>query len=113
MIATRSSRYVFPSSPARRKNLLTPSLVLQGLPDPQVSSQCFHLARKDRHRLWALLFYTCGYDRRIFPSERQRIDIAGCYLLLAYTGARPSEIVDGEKNIPTDGCWDELFGNQA
>ncbi|KAH8119865.1 hypothetical protein DFH11DRAFT_1721770 [Phellopilus nigrolimitatus] len=63
--------------------------------------------------LLALLTFNFAYDHRVFPSERQRLDVAGCYLILAYTGCRPAEVVDGEKSIPMDGCWDELFGDQT
>jgi hypothetical protein len=41
---------------------------------------------------------------------RRRLDLAACCLILAHTGCRPAEIVDGEKAIPSDGCWEELFG---
>ncbi|CAA7258612.1 unnamed protein product [Cyclocybe aegerita] len=47
-------------------------------------------------------------------SERQRLDLARCYLILAYKGCWLAEIVDGETPLPTnDVCWDELFGSQA
>jgi hypothetical protein len=67
------------------------------------------------NRLLALLSFNLNlaYDHRIFPSERQRLDVAGCYLILAFMGCRPAEVVDGEKNIPSDGCRNELFGFQA
>lgn len=32
------------------------------------------------------------------------------YLSLAYTGARPAEIVDNEKRMPKDGSLEEVFG---
>jgi len=68
----------------------------------------------DSGDLLALLSFNFAYDHRIFPNERQRLDVAACYLILAYTGCGPAEIVDGEKPIPTkDLCWDELFGSQA
>jgi len=67
----------------------------------------------DSGDLLALLSFNFTCDHRIFPSERQRLDVAACYLILAYTGCRPAEVVDGEKNIPSDGYWDELFGSQA
>ncbi len=64
--------------------------------------------------LLALLSFNYAYDRCIFPGKRQRLDLAGCYLILAYTGCRPAEIVDGEKPLPTNNvCWDELFGSHA
>ncbi|KAF8661375.1 hypothetical protein AX16_001468 [Volvariella volvacea WC 439] len=67
----------------------------------------------DSGDLLALLSFNVAYDRRILPSERRRLDLAACYLILAYTGCRPAEIVDGEKAIPSDGCWDELFGTPS
>ncbi|CAH0019228.1 unnamed protein product [Clonostachys rhizophaga] len=45
---------------------------------------------------------------------RQRINLPGIYLFLSYTGARPAEIVDNEKQKPKDGSheefWDERGG---
>jgi hypothetical protein len=58
----------------------------------------------DSGDLLALLLFNVAYDLCIFPSERRRLDLAACYLILAYTGCRPAEIVDGEKAIPSDGC---------
>jgi len=52
-----------------------------------------------------------AYHYRIFPSERQRLDVAACYLVLAYTGYRPAEVVDGEKSVPTDGNYERLSGS--
>ncbi|KAK3186299.1 hypothetical protein K4F52_004837 [Lecanicillium sp. MT-2017a] len=54
--------------------------------------------------------FNVAYDESIFPTERHRIQLMGCYLLLAFTGARPAEIVDNEKRKPKDGCWKELYG---
>ncbi|KAG8852526.1 hypothetical protein FRB96_008621 [Tulasnella sp. 330] len=67
----------------------------------------------DSGDLLALLSFNWGYDHRRLPSERQRLDIAACYLILASTGCRPAEIVDGEKSKPLDGSFDELFGPHA
>jgi hypothetical protein len=67
----------------------------------------------DSSDLLALLSFNVAYDFRVFPSERQRLNLAGCYLVLAYTGCRPAEVVDGDKNIPLDGSWEEIFGSQA
>jgi hypothetical protein len=65
----------------------------------------------DSGDLLALLSFNIAYDHRIFPSERQRLDVAACYLVLAYTGCRPAEVVDSEKSIPTDGSYERLFGS--
>jgi len=64
----------------------------------------------DSSDLLALLSFNLAYDHRIFPSERQRLDVTTCYLILAYTGCRPAEVVDGEKSKPLDGSWEELVG---
>ena len=47
--------------------------------------------------LLVLQTFNIAYDEGIFPTERQRIQLMGCYLLLAFTGARLAEIVDNEK----------------
>ncbi|KAG6829646.1 hypothetical protein H0H87_010611 [Tephrocybe sp. NHM501043] len=64
----------------------------------------------DSDDLLALLSFNIAYDSHALPSERQRLDVAACYLLLAYTGCRPAELVDGEKKKPKDGTFEELFG---
>lgn len=38
-----------------------------------------------------------AYDALIFPGERHRIELACCYQLLCYTGARSAELVHGER----------------
>ncbi|RYP47628.1 hypothetical protein DL768_006344 [Monosporascus sp. mg162] len=53
------------------------------------------------------------YDTCLFPSERQRIQLWSCYLLLSYTGARPVELVNGERRDPKDGSRKELFYPKA
>lgn len=63
--------------------------------------------------LLALLTFNIAYDDGIFPLERHRIGLAGIYLGLAYTGARPAEFVDGEKKKPKDGTYEELFGTKG
>ena len=57
----------------------------------------------DSSDLLVLLSFNIAYDSRVFPSERQRLNLAGCYLVLAYTGCRPAEVVNGDKNMPLDG----------
>jgi hypothetical protein len=63
--------------------------------------------------LRVILMYNMAYDTTIFPGERHRIQLAGCYQLLCYTGARPAELVDGERKEPKDGSIQELFGRKA
>ncbi|KAN0087177.1 hypothetical protein V8E54_000865 [Elaphomyces granulatus] len=47
---------------------------------------------------------------RAKTDHRHRIQLSGCYLILACTGARPAEVVDNEKKKCKDGCLEELFG---
>ncbi|EXL40377.1 hypothetical protein FOCG_17143 [Fusarium oxysporum f. sp. radicis-lycopersici 26381] len=63
--------------------------------------------------LRVILTFNIAYDTTIFPGERHRINLAGCYQLLCYTGARPAELVDGERQKPKDGSIQELFGQNA
>ncbi|CAG9949488.1 unnamed protein product [Clonostachys rosea f. rosea IK726] len=62
--------------------------------------------------LRVILTFNIAYDTSIFPGERHRIHLAGCYQLLCYTGARPAELVDGERKKPKDGSIEKLFGSQ-
>ncbi|KAF3763515.1 hypothetical protein M406DRAFT_261587 [Cryphonectria parasitica EP155] len=41
------------------------------------------------------------------------IQLSGCYLTLAFTGARPAEFVDGERKSGNDTCLEELFPQKA
>ncbi|KJZ69453.1 hypothetical protein HIM_11158 [Hirsutella minnesotensis 3608] len=59
--------------------------------------------------LLVLQTFNIAYGKRVFPSERHRIQLSGCYLLLAFTGARPAEIVDNEKRRPKDGTYEDLY----
>ncbi|KAK3693261.1 hypothetical protein B0T22DRAFT_496122 [Podospora appendiculata] len=57
--------------------------------------------------LLVLLTFNIRYDTSIFPWEGHRVQLPGCYLGLAFTGARPAEFVDREKrnairSIPDD-----------
>lgn len=61
----------------------------------------------------SLLIFNIAYDTAVFPTEGHRIQLAGCYIFLAYTGARPAEIVDNEPSKPKDGTWEELYGRKA
>ncbi|KAK3945235.1 FluG domain-containing protein [Diplogelasinospora grovesii] len=54
--------------------------------------------------------FNIAYDTSICSWERHRMNLSGCYLGLAFTGARPAEFVDGEKKTLKDGCLEELFG---
>ena len=53
------------------------------------------------------------YDTSVFPLERYRANLSGCYLFPACTGCRSTEIVDHEKRKPKDGSWDEICGSKA
>ncbi|KAH7377243.1 FluG domain-containing protein [Plectosphaerella cucumerina] len=54
-----------------------------------------------------------AYDTTIFPSERHRIQLAACYKIMSYTGARPAELVDNERRKPYDGSTQKLFGSKV
>ncbi|KAL8310445.1 hypothetical protein RB597_010330 [Gaeumannomyces tritici] len=47
----------------------------------------------------------------IFPGERHRINLAGCYVIQCYTGARPAELVHNERPKPK--VVKELFGSKV
>lgn len=63
--------------------------------------------------LLVLQTFNIAYDDGVFPSERHRIQLSGCYLLLAFTGARPGEIVDNEKKKPKDGSWEDIYDRKS
>ncbi|KAK8000474.1 FluG domain-containing protein [Apiospora arundinis] len=63
--------------------------------------------------VFALLVFNIAYDEGIFASERQRINLLGIYQALAYTGARPGELVDNETSKPLDGSWEDLFASKC
>ncbi|KAK7211891.1 hypothetical protein V2G26_019069 [Clonostachys chloroleuca] len=63
--------------------------------------------------LCVILTFNIAFDTSIFPGERHRINLAGCYQLLCYTGARPAELVDGERKKPKDGSLEEVFGHKV
>lgn len=63
--------------------------------------------------LLVILTFNIAYDASIFPGERHRIQLTCCYQLLCYTGARPAELVDGERKKPKDGSAEELFGRKV
>ncbi|KAL7953081.1 hypothetical protein V8C34DRAFT_71473 [Trichoderma compactum] len=62
--------------------------------------------------LYSLLNFNIGYDTKIFPAEGHRVQLAGCWILLACTGARPAEIVDHERKPPKDGSYEELWSQR-
>ncbi|KAK4170950.1 FluG domain-containing protein [Triangularia setosa] len=63
--------------------------------------------------LLVLQTFNIKYDTGIFSWERHRIQLSGCYLGLAFTGARPAEFVDGERKSSKNGCLEELFTRHA
>ena len=60
-----------------------------------------------------LLIFNIAFDTTIVPSEGYRIQLAGYYTFLTFTGVRPIEIVDNEPSKPKDGTWDELYSREA
>ncbi|KAM0665678.1 hypothetical protein ACQRIU_005939 [Beauveria bassiana] len=63
--------------------------------------------------LRVILTFNIAYDTSVFSLGRHRIQLAGCYQLLCYTGARPAELVDGERKGPKDGSLEILFGQKV
>ncbi|XP_044716549.1 FluG domain-containing protein [Hirsutella rhossiliensis] len=63
--------------------------------------------------LRVILTFNIAYDASTFALERHRIQLAGCYQILCYTGARPAELVDGQRKNPKDGSIEELFGSKV
>ncbi|RSL81212.1 hypothetical protein CDV31_017055 [Fusarium ambrosium] len=63
--------------------------------------------------LRVLLTFNIAFDNSIFPGERHRISLAGCYQILCYSGACPAELVDGERKKPKDASVEELFGHKV
>ncbi|KAK4108882.1 hypothetical protein N656DRAFT_792137 [Canariomyces notabilis] len=63
--------------------------------------------------LLRLLTSNIKYNTAILSWEKHRIYLPGCYLGLAFTGARPAEFVDGERSSGKDGCLEELFPQYA
>ncbi|KID97353.1 FluG domain-containing protein, partial [Metarhizium majus ARSEF 297] len=63
--------------------------------------------------LRVILTFNIAYDTGAFDLERHRIQLAGCYQILCYTGARPAELVDGERKKPKDGSIERLFGQKV
>ncbi|RYO79482.1 hypothetical protein DL762_008140 [Monosporascus cannonballus] len=63
--------------------------------------------------LRVILTFNIAFDTNLFPGERHRIQLASCYQILCYTGARPAELVDGERKKPKDGSIEKLFGRKV
>ena len=63
--------------------------------------------------LRTILTFNIAYDTGVFPLELHRINLAACYQLLSYTGARPAELVDNERQKPKDGSVATLFGQKV
>lgn len=63
--------------------------------------------------LRTILTFNIAYDTGVFPLELHRINLAACYQLLSYTGARPAELVDNERKNPKDGSVALLFGQKV
>ncbi|KAL8405658.1 hypothetical protein RB596_004496 [Gaeumannomyces avenae] len=61
--------------------------------------------------LRVILTFNIAYDTGIFPGERHRINLAGCYVIQCYTGARPAELVHNERPKPK--IVKELFGSKV
>ncbi|KAK3389614.1 FluG domain-containing protein [Podospora didyma] len=63
--------------------------------------------------LRVILTFNIAYDTGVVPLERQRVNQAGCYMIICYAGVRPAELVNNERKPPKDGSLDELFGAKA
>jgi hypothetical protein len=63
--------------------------------------------------LRVILTFNIAFNTSIFPGEWRRISLAGCYQHLCYTGARPAELVDGERKKLKDNSMEELFGHKT
>ncbi|KAJ3499414.1 hypothetical protein NLG97_g349 [Lecanicillium saksenae] len=63
--------------------------------------------------LRVILTFNIAYDTSVFSLGRHRIQLTGCYQLLCYTGARPAQLVDGERKGPKDGSREILFGQKV
>jgi hypothetical protein len=60
-----------------------------------------------------ILTFDIAYETSSFPLERHRIQLAACYQLLCYTGARPVELVEAERKGPKNGSIEKLFGRKV
>ncbi|KAF3768368.1 hypothetical protein M406DRAFT_250781, partial [Cryphonectria parasitica EP155] len=63
--------------------------------------------------LKVILIFNIAYDTSIFPSERQRVNLSGCYMIICYTGVRPAELVHNERKPPKNGSLEKLFGRKG
>ncbi|KAF4126974.1 Protein of unknown function (DUF3435) [Geosmithia morbida] len=64
--------------------------------------------------LGVILTFNIGYDTTIFPGERHRINLAGCYQLSCYAGARPAGAGGWRAaKAPKDGSIHQLSGQSV
>jgi hypothetical protein len=56
-----------------------------------------------------MIIHNLARDLTICPQERQRMSMWGVYVFMANTAGRIAEFVDGEKEKPKDGSWEEIF----
>lgn len=63
--------------------------------------------------LRVILTFNIAYDTSVFSLGRHRIQLAGCYQILCYTGVRPAELVDGQRKSPKNGSREKLFGQKV
>ena len=63
--------------------------------------------------LKVILTFNIAFDTCTFGLELHRLNLAGCYKILCYTGARPAELVEGRRKKPKDGSIEELFGKKV
>jgi hypothetical protein len=63
--------------------------------------------------LRVILTFNIAFDTGVLPAERHRVQLAGCYLLMSYTGARPAELVDNQRKKPKKGPLGEILRMKA
>ncbi len=63
------------------------------------------------NELRVILIFNIAYDSGIFPGERYRVNMAGCYQIMCYIGVRSAEFVDVEKTKL--GSVIEIFGRKT
>ncbi|KAH6653689.1 FluG domain-containing protein [Truncatella angustata] len=63
--------------------------------------------------LRVILTFNMAYDTTVFPGERHRLQLAACYLIQCYTGARPAELVKAERKRPKGTSKEKLFTSMA
>lgn len=78
--------------------------------------QALYTYRKDvtnADTLLVLLTFNIKFNTGIFSCEGYRVQLLGCYLGLAFTGAQLAEFIDGERKTGKDRCLEELFPRYA